>query len=101
MKVLVRQIQKIRPDKWPELEEFEAFFSPIEEGYGRPPKKRYKYVSGAHPLDMLVLEVEWESFSVWEAYVEKLMADPAWLDNTKRFNEVVEKQWIEYLLVLD
>ena len=76
MIIIERQIQKIFPGKWAELEELDKKYNAIEQAVGYPPKKRYTCVSGAHDNNTLIIEREWESFAVAEATYEKAMANP-------------------------
>ena len=55
MIVIERQIQKIRPGKWAELEEIDKEFNQLEAGFGFPPKKRYQCIIGGHDINTLIV----------------------------------------------
>ena len=76
MIVIERQIQKIYPDKWAELDELDKKYNVLEQKYGFPPKKRFTSISGSHDNNTLIIEREWKSFAVAEATYEKAFADP-------------------------
>jgi len=79
MKVLHRQIQHIRPDKWAELEEIDKRFNAVERRLGFPAnKRRYRCYFGTHDINTLIVEYEWESLAAMETVMESAMADSEW-----------------------
>jgi len=54
--VLVRFIQEIFPDKWPQLEEIDSKYNEIEKKLGFPPKKRYRSLMGGYHYDTLIID---------------------------------------------
>lgn len=85
MAVLERLIQKVRPDKWEELEVFDKKFDVIEGAAGFPSKKRYVCLAGGLPQGTLIIEREWESLAAAEAAYAKFNAEPAALQLGKEF----------------
>jgi hypothetical protein len=78
MIVVERQIQKIRPDKWAELEEIDKKYNAIEGRLGFPPKKRYRCLVGGHDTNTLIIERQWDSLAAMEAAYEEISADSEW-----------------------
>ena len=76
MIIIERQIQKIYPGKWAELEELDKKYNAIEKTVGFPPKKRYTCISGTHDGNTIIIEREWASFAAAEAAYEKAFAIP-------------------------
>jgi hypothetical protein len=75
MIVVERQIQKIYPDKWAELEKIDKKYDGVEGRLGFPPKKRYRCMFGLHDTDTLIIERQWESLAAMEAAYDKGAAD--------------------------
>jgi hypothetical protein len=101
MAILQRLIQKVRPDKWEELEEMDKEWTTIESRYEYPPKTRYVYFSGGYDTDTLVVERLWDSFAAAEETINKLSADPEANALSKKFYEIVESQKMELLVKLE
>jgi len=96
MKILQRQIQQVRPDKWAELEEIDKKFNAVESRLGFPPnKKRYRCYFGGHNIDTLIVEYEWDSLADMEAVYEKAMADPEWQALAAEILSVIESTQME------
>jgi hypothetical protein len=96
MKILQRQIQQVRPDKWAELEEIDKKFNAVESRLGFPPnKKRYRCYFGSHNTDTLIVEYEWDSVAAMEAAYEKAMADPEWQALAAEIFSVIESTQME------
>ncbi|MCP4363433.1 MAG: hypothetical protein GY796_35990 [Chloroflexi bacterium] len=76
MIVIERQIQKVHPEKWEELEELDKKYDVIESRLGYPPKKRCRCIVGGHDVNTLIVERQWESLAKMEAIIEKAFADP-------------------------
>jgi len=101
MVIVERLIQKVRPDKWEELEELDKEWTAIESRHGYPPKTRYRYISGGHDWDTLVVERQWESFAVAEAAIQKLNADPETQALDEKTLEIIESTQLEFLRKLE
>ncbi len=76
MVIVERMIQKIRPDKWAELEAIDKKYDVVESRLGFPAKKRYQCIIGGHDTNTLIVQRQWESLAVMEAIYEKAFADP-------------------------
>jgi len=76
MIVIERQIQKVHPEKWVELEELDKRYDAAESRLGYPPKKRSRCIVGSHDTNTLIIERQWESLAKMEATIEKAFADP-------------------------
>lgn len=75
--VIWRQIQKIYPDKWDDLEEIEKKFNEIEKKLGFPAnKKRYRHLIGTQDINTLIIEYQWESMAKMEKMITKAVLDP-------------------------
>jgi hypothetical protein len=99
--IIERQIQRIRPGKWGELEEIDKKNTVIEERYGYPPKTRYRYISGENDWHTLVLDREWESFAALEEALAKLSEDPESQEINESIYDIVESIRMEFLWKLE
>jgi hypothetical protein len=63
MVIVERMIQKIRPNKWAELEAIDKKYDVVESRLGFPAKKRYQCIVGGHDTNTLIVERQWESFA--------------------------------------
>jgi hypothetical protein len=96
MRVLQRQIQEVRPDKWEALEEIDKRFNAIEKRLGFPPnKKRYRCYFGGHDTNTLVVEYEWDSLAAMEAAYEKAMADAEWQALSVEVTSIIKSDQME------
>jgi hypothetical protein len=95
MIVLERQIQKVRPGKWAELEEIDKKFNVVEDRFGFPPKKRYQCVAGSHDNNVLIVERQWDSLAAAEAAYEKAMADAEYQKLSQEVVSIVESSQLE------
>jgi hypothetical protein len=99
--ILMREIQKICPGKWEELEGIEKEWQALEKGAGYPEgKRRYKGLSAPHDLDTLVVEVEWESFTVYEEVCAKVAQQPGFAELVARTDPLIESMSFEFYTVL-
>ena len=73
-----RQIQKIRPGKWAELEEIDKNYDAVKSRLGFPPKRRYRCYIGGHDINTLIIERQWDSLAAMEATYEKAFVDSEW-----------------------
>ncbi len=95
MVILERQIQKIRPGKWAELEEIDRKYDIVEGRLGFPPKKRFQIVTGGLDSNTLIVERQWESLAAAEAAYEKAMADAEYQQLGQAVSAVVEGSQLE------
>ena len=101
MAILMREIQKIHPDKWEELEKVELKWADLEKRAGYPDvKKRYRAYSSADDLNTLVIEIEWESFAAMESANAKLAEDPALAEVAVATDSIVLSIRFEFFTVL-
>ena len=99
--ILMREIQKIRPGKWEEVEEVEKEWQALEKRAGCPGgKKRYRGITAPHDMDTLVVEVEWESFAAYEAANARVAAEPGFADLVERTDPLIESMRFEFYNVL-
>lgn len=77
MKVLERQVQKVKRGKVSAYFEWEKHWAEIESRVGGFPTKRYyQVISGGDDLTNVVWERDWDSLAAAEAAYEKSLADP-------------------------
>jgi len=97
----MREIQKIRPDGWQELEELEQRWEALERRAGYPDtKRRYRAYSAADDTNTLVIEIEWDSLAAMEAANEKLAQDPEMDELVAATDPVVQSIRMEFYTVL-
>ena len=96
--VIFRQIQKIRSDKWDELEEIDKKFNEIEKKLGFPDtKKRYRHLMGTHNLDTLIVEYQFQSLAKLEKIMTKAVLDPEYQKLQEKTMSIIEEnQWELY-----
>ena len=78
MIVVERQMQKVRPGKWPELEEIDKKYNAVESRLGFPTKRRYRCYFGGHDINTLIIERQWDGLAVMETTYERAFADSEW-----------------------
>ncbi|MFX1517278.1 MAG: hypothetical protein ACFFC6_13325 [Promethearchaeota archaeon] len=98
--VLVRFIQEIFPDKWPQLEEIDSKYNEIEKKLGFPPKKRYRSLMGGHHYDTLIIDRMWESLAKLEELTVKSMGDPEYQKLQEEAQSIIKSQKVELYLPL-
>ena len=99
--ILMREVQKICPGKWEELEEIEKEWQALEKRAGFPEgKRRYRGMSAPHDLDTLVVEVEWESFAAYEEICTKTALEPGFAELVARTEPLIESISFEFYTVL-
>ncbi|TXT53257.1 MAG: hypothetical protein BAJALOKI2v1_1090004 [Promethearchaeota archaeon] len=94
--IIWRQTQKIKPDKWDELEELEKRFLKEEKRLGFPTdtKKRYRAVMGSSGVNTLIIEFQWESMAKMEKIITKSLLDPEYQKLTEEGNKIIdESRW--------
>jgi len=101
MAILMREIQRIRPDAWEELEHLEARWVGLEKRAGYPEsKRRYRVYSSADDTNTVVIEIEWESFAAMEAANERLAQDPEMAELVAATAPIVQSIRMEFYTVL-
>ena len=90
-----RLIHKVVPGKQAALEVLEKKFNEVESKYGWPAKKRYQCIAGGHDWNRLIIERQWESLAVFEAALEKTMADPEYQALQAELVGIVESTQLE------
>ena len=93
--IINRMIQKVRPDKWDELEEIDKKFNEIESRIGFPPKKRYRCLSGLINWNWIIIERQWESMAKMEKFMLKAYLDPEYQKLSEKLNSIIEDQRVE------
>ena len=98
--ILMREVQKIRPGQWEELEEIEKEWQALERRAGYPEgKRRYRGISAPHDLDTLIVEVEWESFAAYEKICAKTALEPGFAELVARTEPLIESMSFEFYTV--
>ncbi len=97
--IMERLIQKVRLDKWEELDKIDKKYDAIESKLGFPPKRRYRSVAGPLDNDVIVIEREWKSMAAMEESVFKVMSNPDLVKLTVELNSIIEKSWHEIYMV--
>lgn len=101
MSVLHRQIQRVRPGKWADLEEIDKRFDVVERRLGFPGnKRRYRCYFGTHTVDTIVVEYEWESMAAIEAAYGKAMADTEWQSLAAEVETIIKSNQMELYMPL-
>jgi hypothetical protein len=100
MKIKERLVQKVDPDKWPQLAELNAQWAPVNQQYGFPTSRFYRVLTGPEDLSTQIVEREWESMAACEAAWEKLMAGPEYAALSARLTGVVLSNRWEFYMVL-
>jgi len=75
MVIVERLTQKLRPNKFEELEKLDKKYTALENKFGFPLKKRYQLIAGGNDFNTLIVERQWESLAKMEAAYEKALAD--------------------------
>jgi len=75
MVIVERLTQKLRPNKFEELEKLDKKYTALENKFGFPLKKRYQLIAGGNDFNTLIVERHWESLAKMEAAYEKALAD--------------------------
>lgn len=96
--IIQRLVQRVINGKWDELEEIDKRFNEIEDKYGFPPKKRYRYFSGSINFNTIVVERQWESLAKLEKLLTKAFLDPEYQKLGDELDFIIEKQYQELLV---
>nr|MDO8118957.1 hypothetical protein [Candidatus Sigynarchaeota archaeon] len=97
--VMERLIQKVKPDKWDELDKIDKKYNEIESKLGFPPKKRYRSAIGPLDNDVIVIEREWKSMAAMEESAFKVLTNPDLVKLGAELNTIIEKSWHELYMV--
>jgi hypothetical protein len=98
--IIERQIQKVRPGKWEELQAIDKKFTDIENRVGHPAKTRSTCISGGHTTNTLIVERQWESLAVMEAAFKEIAALPEWQALGAEVMKIIESQQRELYALL-
>jgi hypothetical protein len=98
--VLWRQVQKIKSDKWDELEKVNKKFNEIEKRLGFPmeTKKRYRLLLGRDGVNTLIVEFQWESMAKMEKVYTKAILDPEYQKLSDEAMPLIEENRWELLV---
>jgi hypothetical protein len=97
--VLERQIQKIYPGKWDELDAIDKKYDAVEKKYDFPPKRRYRAYSASGDTDTIIIEREWKSMAKYEEALYKLWVDPEEQKLNKEGEKIIKHNHVEFYLV--
>jgi hypothetical protein len=97
--VLERQVQKLYPGKWDDLEDIDKRYDQVEKKYAFPPKRRYRAYSASGDTDTIVIEREYKSMTKYEETMYKIWADPEWQKLNKEAEKIIKHNHIEFYLV--
>lgn len=102
MKVLMRQIQKVRSDKWDEYESIDKRYGEIEAKLGYPRnKRRYRALFGPHDcMTTAVVEYTYDSLAAMEALFAKAEANPDYAALGRQIRDIVTSDQIELYTLL-
>ena len=75
--IIWRQIQKVKSDKWDDLEKLEKKFVEVEKRIGFPveTKKRYRALFGSESINNLIIDFHWDSMAKMEKVYTKAFLD--------------------------
>ena len=76
MKLVLRTIQKVAPDKWEEKVGLEKRFQAAEARVGNAAVRHYRCMAGADSFWTYIKEWEYDDFGSFHAIRERLAADP-------------------------
>ena len=96
--IIERLIQRVFNGKWEALEEIDKRFNEIEDKYGFPPKKRYRYFSGRYDTSTIVVDRQWESFAKYEKIMTKAFLDPEFQKLGDKLDSIIETQYHDLLV---
>jgi hypothetical protein len=96
--IIQRLVQRVFNGKWDELEKIDKKYAEIEDKYGFPPKKRYRYLSGSYDTSTIVVEREWESLAKLEKLITKAYLDPEYQKLGDELDTIIESGSQELLV---
>lgn len=80
MKLVLRMIQKVAPDKWAEKVEIEKRFEAVEARLGNPAARHYRCMAGADSYWTYIKEKEYDDFASWQEVHDRMVADPGYAE---------------------
>ena len=98
--IIWRQTQKIKSDKWDELEGLEKRFLQVEKRLGFPTetKKRYRALFGPGDINTLIIDYQWESMAKMEKTYTKAFLDPEYQKLAEEAMPLIEEDRWEILV---
>ena len=96
--IIQRLVQRVFNGKWDELEAIDKKFNEMEEKMGFPTKKRYRYLTGPHDTNTIVIEYQWESLAKMEKLMTKAFLDPEYEKLGNQLDSIIESQTFELLV---
>jgi len=96
--VIQRLIQIVYNGKWDELETIDKKFNELEDKMGFPPKKRYRFLTGAHDNNTIIIERQWESLAKLEKIMTKSFLDPEYQKLSNSLDTIIERGYQELLV---
>lgn len=96
--IIERLIQRIANGKWDELEKLDKQFNELEQSFGFPQKKRYRYMSGGYDTQTLVIERQWQSMAQIEKAYVKAILDSDYQKLSGKIESIIEWEKIELLI---
>ena len=100
MIVIERMTQKVRPDKWGELEELDKKYTTLEKNFGFPSKKRYQCIVGGHDFNTLIIERQWKSMAELETAYEKALANQEYQKLNQESPSIIKSSQMEFFTPL-
>lgn len=97
--ILERQVQKIYPGKWDELDAIDKRYDEVEKKYNFPPKRKYRAYSASADVDTIIIEREWKSMAKYEEAMYKLWGDAEEQKLLKESEKIIKHNHIEFYLV--
>ena len=77
---------------------FNKKFNEIEDRFGFPPKKRFRYLSGSVDTNTIFIEREWESLAKLKKLMTKAFLDPEYQKLGDELESIIETQYQEMLV---
>jgi hypothetical protein len=89
---------KIVPGKMNEAMEFMKEWAATIGKSGAPSFKCYQCLSGRDEyMHTIICEIEWESFSAMEDYLDKMMTDKDIQKQNTKWEDIIDYHWVEFL----
>lgn len=92
MKVTVRTVQKIATGKMEEFTKFRETLGPVVHRLGAPQSRHYQPLIGEEGMHTIIVENDWDSLADFEAFNDKMSADPEYNELLPRLDEFIESR---------